>query len=175
MLAALRSGLVAITSADGNPLASLCATPRQHRSTAFGLHAGAEAVRLGTVAAVRLKCALRHGTLLLIFFVSGFAALRAVPLRRTLRARNRIPSAAQLLTIRHFAASFEYIVLLTSVAKIAAGMSFSPCSVQFLYPRNFLPEQRSPGLPTVLLSATFTKDFSTPCGCRNNTTEAPDA
>ena len=56
-----RKVLIAITRADGYALAAPGAPPRQHRGAAFGLHAGAEAVRFGTAAAIGLKSALRHG------------------------------------------------------------------------------------------------------------------
>jgi hypothetical protein len=39
-------------------MASLLAARRQHFAAALGLHASAEAVRLGSAAASRLKCAL---------------------------------------------------------------------------------------------------------------------
>src|ERR1700689_4384678 len=60
--------LIAITRTDGNTLAALGAPARQHRRAALGLHAAAEAVRLRTAAAIRLKCALRHGILTPEFF-----------------------------------------------------------------------------------------------------------
>lgn len=53
--------LVAVARAHGNPLTASGAPARQHRSAALGLHAGAESVRLGTMAAIRLKCTFRHG------------------------------------------------------------------------------------------------------------------
>lgn len=52
--------LVAISGADGNPLAPLRAAARQHSRSALRLHAAAEAVRLRTAPAVGLKRALRH-------------------------------------------------------------------------------------------------------------------
>jgi hypothetical protein len=41
-----REKLVAIACADGNAMAALGATAGQNSSSTFGLHAGAEAVRL---------------------------------------------------------------------------------------------------------------------------------
>jgi len=55
-----REELIAVTRADGNTLAAFGAPARQHRSTAFCLHAAAEAVGFGTASAIGLKCALRH-------------------------------------------------------------------------------------------------------------------
>jgi hypothetical protein len=57
--------LVAETGADGNALATLCATAAEHSGSALGLHAGSEAVGLDALAAVGLKCALGHGNALL--------------------------------------------------------------------------------------------------------------
>jgi hypothetical protein len=52
--------LVAMTGADRDAMAALGAATRKHGGSALGLHSHTEAMRLGTVAAVRLKCALRH-------------------------------------------------------------------------------------------------------------------
>jgi len=57
--------LVAMARADGNAMTALCAAAGQDGCTAFGLHAGAETVRLRAAAAIGLKCALRHGSALL--------------------------------------------------------------------------------------------------------------
>ena len=57
--------LVAITRADRNAMAALGPTPGQYGGTALGLHTDPEAVGLGPVTAVGLKCALRHKTALL--------------------------------------------------------------------------------------------------------------
>ena len=47
-------------------MASLLAACRKHLAAAFRLHSGAEAVRFGTAAAARLKCALWQNNLLLV-------------------------------------------------------------------------------------------------------------
>ncbi len=57
--------LVAVTGADRDALAALGAAARQYGLPSFALHAGPEAMRLGAVAAIRLKCALRHRSALL--------------------------------------------------------------------------------------------------------------
>ena len=59
------SGLVAEASTDGNALAANGTATAQHCCTGFGLHARPKSVRLHTVAAVGLKCALGHGNALL--------------------------------------------------------------------------------------------------------------
>ena len=61
-----RPTLIAMTRAYRDPLASLGPPPRQHSLAAFGLHALPEAVHLGTPAAVRLECPLRHLTPMLL-------------------------------------------------------------------------------------------------------------
>jgi hypothetical protein len=53
-------GLVAVTGADSDALASLGTTARQHRPPALGLHTRTKSVRLGTATTVGLKCALWH-------------------------------------------------------------------------------------------------------------------
>jgi len=58
--------LVAESGADGNALAALGAAAAEHGGSALGLHAGPKAVGLDPLAAVGLKCALRHGNALLI-------------------------------------------------------------------------------------------------------------
>lgn len=54
--------LIAVSGADGDALASLCAPTRQYGLAALGLHALPESMYLGTVAAVGLECAFRHLT-----------------------------------------------------------------------------------------------------------------
>jgi hypothetical protein len=56
------SELVAETGADGDLVTALGAAAAENGGSRFGLHAGEEAVRLGTVAAIGLKRALGHGT-----------------------------------------------------------------------------------------------------------------
>src|SRR5215471_2760465 len=58
-------GLVAVSCAHRNTLAALGAAARQNCSSALGLHAAAKTVGLRAAAAIRLKCALRHGSALL--------------------------------------------------------------------------------------------------------------
>jgi hypothetical protein len=58
-------GLVAEAGADGHTLAADGAAAAQDGCAALGLHAGAEAVGLDALAAIRLKCALGHGNALL--------------------------------------------------------------------------------------------------------------
>jgi len=58
--------LVAKSSADGHTLAASGATTRENGGAALGLHASPEAMRLNAAATVRLKCALRHKTALLL-------------------------------------------------------------------------------------------------------------
>jgi hypothetical protein len=106
--AAVKEGLVAIARADRDALAALGAPPRQYRSTALGLHAGAEAVRLRTATAIGLKCALRHGKIWLLIS-SDWAGLRVASLRHFCGTRQLRSSAAQLLENLLFAASYEYI------------------------------------------------------------------
>ena len=57
--------LVAEACADGDLVTALGATAAEDGGTGLGLHAGEKAVRLGAVAAVRLKGALRHDKKLL--------------------------------------------------------------------------------------------------------------
>lgn len=78
--AAVKARLVAVARADRDTLTALGAPARKDRGTALGLHAGAKAVRLGTAAAVRLKCALRHGKTD-SWFSSDSAGLRIASLR----------------------------------------------------------------------------------------------
>ena len=56
---------VAVACADGYTLAPGRAAAAQHRGSALGLHAGAEAVRLRAAVAIGLKCALGHRNALL--------------------------------------------------------------------------------------------------------------
>jgi len=56
-----RQSLVAEASADGNAFAALGAAAVEYGGSAFGLHAGPKAVGRDPLAAVGLKCALRHG------------------------------------------------------------------------------------------------------------------
>ena len=58
--------LVAISSANGNALAALGTTAGKYCCPGFSLHPRQKSVRLGSVAAVRLECALWHDTALLI-------------------------------------------------------------------------------------------------------------
>ena len=58
-------GLVAISCAHRDALAALGAAARQNCSSAFSLHAAAKPMGLRAAAAIRLKCALRHGSALL--------------------------------------------------------------------------------------------------------------
>ena len=55
----------------GEPMASLLAARRQHLAAALGLHANAEAVRLGAPAASRLKCALWQNNPPLLFAIGN--------------------------------------------------------------------------------------------------------
>jgi hypothetical protein len=57
--------LVAVTGADGNTLAANRAAAAEYGCAGLGLHARAKSVRLHTVAAVGLKCALGHRNALL--------------------------------------------------------------------------------------------------------------
>jgi hypothetical protein len=57
--------LVAEAGTYGNLVATLRATARQYGSAALGLHARAKSMGLGTMTAVRLKCALGHKAALL--------------------------------------------------------------------------------------------------------------
>lgn len=52
--------LVAITRFHGNSFTTFSAAAGKYGLAALGFHTGTEAVRLGTVTAVRLKRALRH-------------------------------------------------------------------------------------------------------------------
>ena len=54
--------LIAVTGANGDALASLCAAARQYGLAAFGLHALPESMHFGSVAAVGLECPFRHLT-----------------------------------------------------------------------------------------------------------------
>jgi hypothetical protein len=58
-----------MAGAHRDALAALGTAAGQHGGSALGLHAGAKAVDLRAVTAIRLKCALRHGTALLNFFL----------------------------------------------------------------------------------------------------------
>ena len=60
---------------DRNPLATLGATAGNYRASALGLHTRPKTVRLRTVTAVRLECALRHEKYLLL--------IRSIALKRT--------------------------------------------------------------------------------------------
>jgi hypothetical protein len=78
--------LVAISSADGDAMATLGAAAGQNSSPALGLHTHPETMGLGTVAAVGLKCALRHGSALLyLLFWGDFAVLVGIDFLRYLR------------------------------------------------------------------------------------------
>jgi hypothetical protein len=59
------SGLVAEASTDGNALAANGTATAQYCCAGLGLHARPKSVRLHTVAAVGLKCALGHENALL--------------------------------------------------------------------------------------------------------------
>jgi hypothetical protein len=59
-------GLVAVSRADGNTLAADGTTTAQYSGAGFCLHTRAKAVRLGAMATVGLKCALRHKSALLL-------------------------------------------------------------------------------------------------------------
>src|SRR5882757_11232848 len=61
---AILLGLVAEARRHGDTVPSLGATARQHGSAGLGLHARAEAMHLGAVAAVGLKGTLGHRTVL---------------------------------------------------------------------------------------------------------------
>jgi len=60
-----KGGLVAESSAHGDALAASGTAAAQHGSAGLGLHARPEPVCLHTVAAIGLKCALRHEDALL--------------------------------------------------------------------------------------------------------------
>jgi hypothetical protein len=60
------TNLVAVTGADGNPLAALRTAAAEYGGASLGLHASAEAVGLHAAVTVRLKCALGHLIALLI-------------------------------------------------------------------------------------------------------------
>lgn len=60
------ASLIAIAGADSNALAALGAAARKHGSSCLGFHPREESMGLRPVTAVRLKCALRHDTALLI-------------------------------------------------------------------------------------------------------------
>jgi hypothetical protein len=66
-----QNALVAVSGADGNAMAALGPTTGQHGCAALGLHTDPEAVGLGPVTAVGLKCALRHGSALLLVTLLG--------------------------------------------------------------------------------------------------------
>jgi hypothetical protein len=70
---ATRLELVAVAWRHGDTVPSLGATARQHSRTSFGLHTRAKTMRLGAVAAVGLKGALGHRTVL----IERITALRA--------------------------------------------------------------------------------------------------
>jgi hypothetical protein len=57
--------LVAEASADGDALAANCTAAAEHGCACLGLHTRAEAVSFHALAAIRLKCALRHENALL--------------------------------------------------------------------------------------------------------------
>ena len=59
------AGLVAESGTDGNALAAHGAAAAENGGAALGLHASTEAVSLDALAAIRLKCALRHWNALL--------------------------------------------------------------------------------------------------------------
>jgi hypothetical protein len=58
--------LVAEAGADRDLVTAFGATAGEHSSAALGLHTGTETVGLGPVTTVGLKCALGHGTALLL-------------------------------------------------------------------------------------------------------------
>jgi len=62
---ALAGNSVAVACAHGDTLAAGGAAAAQHRGSALGLHAGAEAVGLRAAMAIGLKCALGHRNALL--------------------------------------------------------------------------------------------------------------
>jgi len=67
-------------------MAALGAAAGEYGRSALGLHAYTESVGLGTVTAVRLKCALRHGSALLyLLFRGDFSMLVGIDFVRYLR------------------------------------------------------------------------------------------
>jgi len=84
--------LVAETGADCNLVATLCTATVQHGRSCLSLHASQKAVCLRSVAAVRLKSALRHSASLLIRALgsgSNLFAVAAIP-EYTRRAHDRL-------------------------------------------------------------------------------------
>ena len=79
-----RGTLIAITRAHRDALASFGAPPRQHGLAALGLHPLAKAVHLGTPAAVRLECPLRHLTPILLSSQQTTSACRRLHTPRNL-------------------------------------------------------------------------------------------
>jgi hypothetical protein len=108
--------LVAVTGAYGNALAALGPAARQHGRSALGLHAGAKAVNLRATAAIRLKCALRHGTALLNFF-----------LWKMLPGRHRRKC--------HFQTKIEYTLFASQPQNTRVEPTFSQSVVQPYYLR----------------------------------------
>ena len=93
-------GLFSKTGLHRDPLAPLGAAARQNCSSALGLHAAAKPVGLRAAAAIRLKCALRHGTALLNFIFWKNAA------RQTL---EKNATSGQRLIISHPAKAAKYV------------------------------------------------------------------
>ena len=161
-----------MTRADGNTLAAPGAPPREHRGAALRLHTAAKAVRFRTAAAVRLKCALRHGKSgSRNFFGLGrparcFNSLPdsgAQPLSHRPRDSRELASSRQDLSISHRFTSRknrdERTFFTTTCATFARRKFFSS---QLASLRLLLCYYRQRSL----------KIFSTPCGSRKNLTEA---
>jgi hypothetical protein len=166
-------GLVAIARAHRDTLAALGAPPRQYRSTALGLHAGAEAVRLRTATAIRLKCALRHGKIwLLISSNSSLARRLTSSLLWDAQSRS---SAAQLLEILIFAASSEYIPSLRRPQKWQCARNLHHHLCNFRAQKIFSSQVASLRLRLCYYRQRSLKIFSTPCGCRKKLDRRSDA
>ena len=90
--------LVAVAGADRDAMTALGATAGQYGRSALGLHASAKAVYFRAMATIRLKCALRHGTALLNFFVMEDAV------RQTRYREMPLPDKDQVYRIGAFAA-----------------------------------------------------------------------
>jgi hypothetical protein len=91
------SGLVAEASTDGNTLAANGTATAQHCCAGFGLHARPKSMRLHTVAAVGLKCALGHENALLFPTENiAFDSISEYSLRRVrnpARTSDALPNA----------------------------------------------------------------------------------
>lgn len=183
--------LVAVARRHGDTVPSLGATTRQHSGTRLGLHARAEAMRLGAVATVGLEGTLGHRTVLVreslpygqVLSIADPVQIRQsshsrMGSRRTgivccpfssslLHAQQHVIAATnRLLRFRESSSSLAALLRVhricvvnssknLSISDAASRVFTSSGATQF-----FADKAAHPMLPSVLVSAPFTTEFS---------------